>query len=362
MVCLLTGAALSLRAQTAVPPPMPGGQLLSDAQLDQLLGPLALYPDPLIAEMLPASTFPTEIVLADRYISGGGDPNQIGEQPWDPSVQALAHYPNVLQWMDQNLGWTTEVGQVFLNQLEAVMDSIQRLRQSAYTLGNLQSTPQQEVIDQGGEIEIVPVDPEMIYVPVYQPAQVYDAAASGGPFVNFGVGCAIGPWLNCDFDWGNQDIIVWSRNHPRPPNWWQEPSLHRNAGHVTVWHYQGNPRTIMASDGDRGWGGPNNPVVVATISRSFGDSAAPRGTPAEGMRPGAPAPDEYAPPVNRPESNGAFIGSESSHDARSDSNRGRQSMQTVTRAAPVFHPAPVSRPAAPSGGGGGHGSGSGPRH
>jgi hypothetical protein len=123
-------------------------QPMAAAQLDQLLGPIALYPDPLIAQILPGSTLPTQIVLADRYVSGGGDPNQIDQQPWDPSVQALARYPNVLKWMDDNLNWTTELGQAFLNQQQDVMDSIQRLRQSAYNLSNLQSTPQQQVSQQ----------------------------------------------------------------------------------------------------------------------------------------------------------------------------------------------------------------------
>ena len=76
---------------------MPAYQPLSYQQLDQLLGPIALYPDPLIAQILPAATLPTQIVLADRYVSGGGDPNQIDQQPWDASVQALAHYPEVLK-------------------------------------------------------------------------------------------------------------------------------------------------------------------------------------------------------------------------------------------------------------------------
>ena len=146
----LAGAALSMPAQTAVPPPMPEYQPLSDQQLDQLLGPIALYPDPLIAQILPASTLPTQIVLADRYVTGGGDPNQIDQQPWDASVQALAHYPNVLKWMDDNLNWTTDLGQAFLNQQQDVMDSIQRLRASAQNLGNLQSTPQQQVMEDDG--------------------------------------------------------------------------------------------------------------------------------------------------------------------------------------------------------------------
>ena len=220
LLWVLAGPGISARAQMAVPPPMAMYQPLSTAQLAQLLGPIALYPDPLIAQILPASTLPTEIVLADRYVNGGGDPNQIDQQPWDPSVQALAHYPNVLQWMDENLAWTTELGQAFLNQQTDVMDSIQRLRWSAYNLGNLQSTPQQQVIVDGGEVEIVPVNDQVVYLPVYQPDQVFYDAASGGPFISFGIGCAIGPWLRCDFDWGHHNLIVWGRDHPRPAHWW----------------------------------------------------------------------------------------------------------------------------------------------
>src|ERR1035437_9296816 len=98
LLCVFAGAALSLRAQMPVPPPMPAYQPLSAAQLDQLLGPIALYPDPLIAQILPAATVPTQIVLADRYVTGGGNPNQIDQQPWDPSAQALAGSPGALKW------------------------------------------------------------------------------------------------------------------------------------------------------------------------------------------------------------------------------------------------------------------------
>ena len=222
ILCMFAGAVLSARAQMAVPPPMPTYQPLSGDQLDQLLGPIALYPDPLIAQILPASTLPTQIVLADRYITDGGDPNLIDQQPWDASVQALARYPNVLQWMDQNLNWTEELGQAFLNQQQDVMDSVQRLRQSAANYGNLQSTPQQQVVTDNGDVEILPADPQVIYVPVYQPDQVYYQTCYGTPFISFGIGFAIGSWLNCDFDWHNHNIIVWNRDHPRPANWWHE--------------------------------------------------------------------------------------------------------------------------------------------
>jgi hypothetical protein len=392
LLCVFAGVALSARAQEPVPPPMPVYQPLSDAQLDQLLGPIALYPDPLIAQMLPASSFPTEIVIANRYVSGGGDPNQIDQQSWDPSVQALARYPEVLQWMDQNLEWTTELGQAFLNQQQDVLDSIQRLRQSAYNFGNLQSTPQQQVVNDGSGIEIIPVDPQVIYVPVYQPDQVYDSqAAYGTPDVTFSIGGAMGPWLDCDFDWGHRNLIVWNRDQPRPANWWnerpQDRDQDRDIGHTTVWQSGSRPKGIgELPGGDRGWGNtpkppvarpqtPRNQPVVGTVSRSFGDSAAPRQTKALTVRPEAPAnrysapvvrttpaPVEHVQPVSRPESNGAFIGSQSSQATRDYSNRGQQSLQTTTHSAPATHSAPVSRPAPSGGGGGRQSSGSQIRH
>ena len=166
--------------------------------------------------------------------------------------------------MDDNLNWTTELGQAFLNQQQDVMDSIQRLRQSAYNLGNLQSTPQQQVINDGGDIEIVPADPQVIYVPVYQPDQVYYQTCYGPPFITFGIGFPIGAWLNCDFDWGHHNIIVWGRDHPRPPNWWHEPPRQRDTGHETVWHGGGHPVPVAVNRGDRGYNVPHNQPVVAT--------------------------------------------------------------------------------------------------
>ena len=350
LFCIIVGATLSAWTQEAVPPPMPAYQPLSGDQLDHLLGPIALYPDPLIAQLLVASTLPTQIVLADRYVSGGGDPNQIDQQPWDASVQALARYPNVLKWMDDNLNWTTELGQTFINQQQDVMNSIQRLRQSAYNLGNLQSTPQQQVINDNGYIEIIPAEPQVIYVPVYQPDQVYFQTAYSSPFITFGIGFAIGSWLDCDFDWGNHNIIVWSRNHPRPANWWHEPPRQRNFSQTTVWHSGYHPGIVSSFHGDRGYAVTRNQPVVATVSRSLSDPTAPRRTPEPVVRP-APVPVQHYQPAARPESNGAFIGIQSPQDTRTYSNRGQQSIQTVTHSAPVSRPAP-----APSGGGGGGGS------
>jgi hypothetical protein len=372
LMCVFAGAALSARAQMAVPPPMPADQPLSYQQLDQLLGPIALYPDPLIAQILPASTLPAQIVLANRYVSGGGDPNQIDQQPWDPSVQALARYPNVLKWMDDNLNWTMELGQAFLNQQQEVMESIQRLRQSASNVGNLQSTPQQQVINDGGDIEIVPADPQVIYVPVYQPDQVYYQTCYGMPFISFGIGWPIGLWLNCDFDWGHHNLISWGRDHPRPANWWHEPPRQRDMGHTSVWRSNNHPGAVAVNRGDRGYSIPHNQPVVATIGRSVSDSVAPRRTPAPAAHPEAlatrsipvtrpaPAPVEHSASISRPASTSAFTGIQSSRDTKTYSNRGQQSMQTVTHSEPVSRPAPAM--SSGGGGGGGHSSNSQPRH
>jgi hypothetical protein len=379
LLCLVSIPALSVQAQVAAPPPMPTYQPLPAAELDQLLGSIALYPDPLIAEILPASILPTQIVLADRYVTGGGDPNQIAQQPWDASVQAVARYPNVLKWMDDNLNWTAQIGQAFLNQQPDVMASIQRLRAEASALGNLQSTPQQQVITDDSNIEIVPADPQVIYVPVYQPAQVYYDAPYGAPFITFGIGCPFGAWMDYDCDWGRGNLIFWGNGYARPANWWRESARQRDLSHAGVWRANNHPGAVAANRGDRGYGGNTlsraaapassrselaHPVAQqaarsASVSRS---ATAQVGHPANVSR-SAPAPIQRSAPISRPESNGAFIGVQSSQETKAYSNRGQQSIQTTTHSAPVFHAPPVSRPAsAPSSGGGGRASGGGGGH
>jgi hypothetical protein len=342
LVCLFTGAALSVRAQAGVPPPMPDYQPLPAAQLDQLLGPIALYPDPLIAEILPASTLPTQIVVADRYVSGGGDPNQIGQQPWDASVQAMARYPSVLKWMDDNLNWTTQVGQAFLTQQSDVMASIQRLRAEASKLGNLQSSPQQQVISDGSDIEIVPADSQVIYVPVYQPDQVYYDAAYGSPFITFGIGCPFGAWMDYDCDWGDGNLIFWGNGYSRPANWWRESSSQRDMSHTGVWRANYHPGAIAANRGDRGYGGNalSRAATPAAIRQELADPVAQQQAERSvSVSRSAPSPVQRAASVSRPESDGAFIGVQSSNDTRAYSNRGQQSMQAVTRSATVSRPA-----------------------
>src|SRR5580658_5708218 len=233
----LFSSTISSRAQEPVPPPGPTAPLLAPAQLDQLVGPIALYPDPLIAEILPASTFPSEIVLADRYIGQGEDLNQVAAQGWDPSVQALCHYANILKWMDDNIAWTTQLGQAFQNQQADVTAAIQDLRGKAQSLGNLPSTPQESVVTDDGDIEIEPTDPDQMYVPAYQPDLIYDQP---GIYCTFPFWLPLGGWLVNDWNWHNHGLIFWGPGHPRPDNWWRQPPGFRHSyivGHpLPSWH------------------------------------------------------------------------------------------------------------------------------
>jgi hypothetical protein len=373
-------------AQAPVPPPAPEVQLRSSAELDQLLGPIALYPDPLIAQILPAATLPPQVVLADRYVGSGGDPNLIDQQPWDASVQALARYPAVLKWMDDNLAWTTELGQAFLYQQQDVMDSIQRLRAQAQALGNLQSNPQENVITDNGAVEILPANPEVVYVPVYQPEVVYDQRPYGTPFISFGIGLLIGDWLNHDVDWRDHNVIEWDHAHPRPSDWWSRRPDGRpriEANNATVWQPRNRPEIAAANRGDRGWNrpeaGPVTPSRPETQRPQQHDTPParpetrppqqhstppPRTEPSPPQQRAAPAPPvrRSAPPVVQPstgtsrsrQASGALIGVQSSRQTQQFSSRGQQSRQTISGPAQPARPAaapraaPAARPAAPS--------------
>ena len=190
---------------------------LTPAQLDQLLSPIALYPDPLIALILPASTFPTDIVMAARYLHAGGDPQAVETQPWDDSVKALARYPEVVKWMDENLAWTRQLGEVFTRQPAALLTSTQRLRAAARAAGNLTTTPEQTVVVERELIRIVPARPEIIYVPVYDPVHVYRPRVVNvihtGPILRFGNAYRTGFWLSYHCDWIYNTVWVVSRPH-----------------------------------------------------------------------------------------------------------------------------------------------------
>jgi hypothetical protein len=178
-------------AQTAAVPPAatpaaaqaPAAQPLSQAQLDQLLAPIALYPDPLLSQVLMASTYPLEVVEEARWIrepankslTGDALTNALKQKNWDPSVMALAPVPSLLDLMADKLEWTEQLGNAFLAQQADVMSAVQRLRHQAMAAGNLKATPQCHcVIQTSGEtISILPSDEERVCIPVYNPRVVY---------------------------------------------------------------------------------------------------------------------------------------------------------------------------------------------
>lgn len=219
------------------PPPPPGmpmqGAQPSPEQLQQLVAPIALYPDSLVAQILAAAAFPEEIVEADRWLQdhknlqGQKLGDEVNKQPWDPSVKALTEFPAVLANMDKNLSWTSSLGDAYVNNQGGVMNAIQVMRQRAQSAGDLQSTPQQTVVNNGPDIAIQPVNPEVVYVPQYDPWLVYGPPLAPWPGwywypglyittpgIFWGVGFGIGffggfgwGWGHWGFDWGRRSIL-----------------------------------------------------------------------------------------------------------------------------------------------------------
>ncbi len=209
-------------AETPPPPP----QAPAANPLDQLMAPVALYPDPLISILLPASTFPSEIAAAGAFLNGGGDPGQVDAQPWEPSVRSLAHYPDVVKWMAGNGPWTQAVGAAFVSQPAEVMKAIQRLRELARAAGTLTNTPQQQVVVQGSFVEIEPAQPDVIYVPRYDPAIVFvDQPYYGyhGPYFSYGPGYQAGAWLTFGPDWGGGGVLIVGTGYWHGGGGWWHP-------------------------------------------------------------------------------------------------------------------------------------------
>lgn len=214
-------------ADTAAPPPSAPAQL-SAAELEKLVMPIALHPDPLIAIVLPASVYPLEIVQAARFVKDTNNIPKVDDQPWDDNVKAVAKVPDMIAKMDADLPWTVALGQAFLDQPKELMDTIQDLRTKAAKAGTLQTTPQQivtvtnvvvlqtnvtEVVSVTKEVvQVVPSNPEVIYVPTYPPTVYYPPPgyvySPYAPLVTFGVGMACGAILANNCNWGHGEVDV----------------------------------------------------------------------------------------------------------------------------------------------------------
>jgi hypothetical protein len=199
------------------PPNGPAPQYAQQSQealppLDQLLAPVALYPDPLLGLVLAAATEPDQVQAAAGFLNSGADPNAVNAQPWTDAVKGIAHYPDVTRWMADNLQWTQQVGAAFAQQPQGVMDAVQDLRRRALSAGTLRSAGQMQVTQDNGSIRIMPAQPDVIYVPRYNPYAVY---FPGDPDANFAWGEAYpaGPWLTFYPDWHRRALYFGNWYH-----------------------------------------------------------------------------------------------------------------------------------------------------
>jgi len=367
----------------APPPPAPdqAAPELPPEQLDQMLAPIALYPDPLLAQILMAATYPLEVVEANRWhqdpsnasLEGDQLTAALEQQTWDPSVKSLVPFPQILRMMDGNLDWTERLGDAFLADQAAVMDSVQRLRQSAEANGKLQSTPQEEVTTEGQAIAIEPPNPEIVYVPVYDPSDVYGVwpypafppyyfpgffngvIIGGFGFGWFGIPIVVPLWGWHHWDWAHHRINIdrvrfAALNHQQAPigsAWVHDPS-HR---HGVPYH-----SPVVRDRFAESTGSPD----ARRAFRGYPTPAAPnfRPTPEITPRPHIePAPRVglvQAPQVPKPPPTPHFPPSFESYgrgpEVRTQQERGHASRMST----PTVQPRAMQARPAPSAGGRGH--------
>ena len=244
LLATLVAGTFALTACTTAPTQAPGqgmapvqqpnsSQVLGQERLEQLLAPVALYPDALLAQILMASTYPLEVVEAARWrkanpaLSGKALEDALQAQPWDPSVKSLTAFPPVLEMMNEQLAWTQQLGDAFLADQKRLLAAVQKLRRTANAQGTLKSTKQQTVIVEQGTTEtylrIEPADPAVVYVPAYDPWYAYGpwpypayppyyyyppGYYPGAAFLTFTAGLIIGGalWGGCNWNGGNVHV------------------------------------------------------------------------------------------------------------------------------------------------------------
>src|SRR6266513_2656606 len=360
---------------------------LTSGELDSLVAPIALYPDPLLAQTLAASTYPLEVVQLQQWtnnnknLQGKALADAVAKQPWDPSVQSLVEFPDVVQRMAGNVQWTTDVGNAFLAQQADVMDAVQRMRAKAQGTGNLKTSAQQvvqtETVSSGKQvIAIEQANPEVVYVPSYDPTVVYGAAPVEYPYYPYtypgyvpgtalawGAGIARGAaawgawgghWGNCNWNGGNVNINNnnnFNRNYNKTVNRgqagqgnnWQHNAQHRGnapyGNRQTANKYGANARQQpgggAANRPGGGAGAGNRPGGGGAGTRPGGGAGArPGGGGAGARRSTRPAGGSAKNQVgnrsasSRPSASrgGGFGGGGSGNYARASSSRGGHSM------------------------------------
>jgi hypothetical protein len=356
----------------------PQGKVFSQAELEQIMAPIALYPDEVLAQILIASTYPIEVVQADRWakqnsgLKGDALTAALEKQPWDPSVKSLVNFPQVLTMMSEKLDWTQKLGDAFLAQQQDVMKSVQTLRAKAQASGNLKTTKEQKVIVEKETIIIQPASPQVVYVPTYNPTVVYGTWAypayppayyyppgyvAGTAFWSFAAGVAVGAawgyaWGNCNWHGGsinyniNQNINV-NRNINRGAyashyqggkgNWQHNPShrggvAYRDRATATKYNRGASPGAVKSRENYRG--------RADAVQRDLGRSGAGQRTGASQMdrsmgadRRGATGRTDRGLSASQRGSgrSSAFEGMDRGSSARDFSSRGSQSRQSMSR-------------------------------
>jgi hypothetical protein len=332
-MALATSVATAKTPQSAAPASEP------TQDLQQLVAPIALYPDALVGQILAGATYPTQVVDAARWIRDNPDLKgqqlaaEVDKQPWDPSIKALTQFPSVLDNMNQNLSWTSALGDAYFNDPQNVISAIQALRADAEKAGTLKSTPEQTVTTQGQTIAIQPSNPEVVYVPQYSPATVYGTSiepypgysgwdVAGASLLSFGVGTAIGAaarpwgWGHWGMDWHGGNVNFNRNAYVSRSNAFVNRNAGRYGGAYRGGAYRGNyanrnmaanrAGNLSRSYAGRGQGGQafaNRERQSAAASRGFGQAGQ----------------------FSRGTSGGAFGGYRQGGAARMDSARGRSS-------------------------------------
>jgi len=388
----LAAIVLPLRAQQPAAPlqvspdlvaPQQKSSAFSKEQIEQLVAPIALYPDALVAQVLMASTYPLEVVQAARWakenpkVTGKALEDAMQKQSWDPSVKSLTATPQVLAMMNDKLDWMQKLGDAFLAQQKDMLDGVQRLRSKALAAGNLKSGKEQKVTtEQEGNTTIVkiePANPEVVYVPVYNPTMVYGPwpypayppyyyyppAYAGGVFFAFSVGIVIGNawWGGCH--WGGGNVYI---NHNHYNNF--------NRTNISGGDWQHRPEhrkgVEYRDQGSRDKYGGQRPSADTREAYRGRDGAGP--STADRQRDAAGARDRSAGPSTADRAGagsrqpGAFEGAGQGQGAqtRDYSSRGASSRSSAaSQSRPAA--APRAAPSRPSGGGGRAGGGGGRR-
>ena len=333
----------------------------SQQELDDMLAPIALYPDPLLSQILMASTYPLEVVEAARWSRAHrglqGDPavRAVADSDWDPSVKSLVAFPQVLAMMNDKLDWTEDLGDAFLGQEQQVMDTVQSLRQRAYAAGNLRSSEQVRVVADGGMIEVDYASPGVVYVPYYDPLVVYGAwwwpnsrPVYWAPWPGYhvrpgyagfvwggGIGISAGFFFGA-FDWPHRHVNVVKVNNyyyrnsvvvNRTPGVWQHDPGHRRGA----------------------------PYRQASLRERFAHAAPPAQMRGDSRRPEAPAASSK--PAPRPEARMERAGPERerpraeppvSANRPSAPAESRREHVEPPREHPRAEPPVVTRPSAPA--------------